>query len=163
MLRVMNIFFDVDDTLVTWDFRLRPHVRDVFQQLRRRRLRSGQGRLAQQLTQRNETGILPIALAGMNSTLEHEQRDSAVTQCLRSQFAGARYQQRAHRSALGRLAVYEGPNGVRPALCELFAERFHLIETACLTKIGSLGKGRQHRISQLRDAGLLARVRDTPE
>lgn len=32
--RYMNIFFDVDDTLITWDFRLRPHVRDVFQQLR---------------------------------------------------------------------------------------------------------------------------------
>lgn len=30
----MNIFFDVDDTLVTWDFRLRPHVREVFQRLR---------------------------------------------------------------------------------------------------------------------------------
>ena len=29
----MNIFFDVDDTLVTWDFRLRPHVQDVFKQL----------------------------------------------------------------------------------------------------------------------------------
>src|SRR6266511_378097 len=31
---LMNIFFDVDDTLVTWDFRLRPHVRDVFEALR---------------------------------------------------------------------------------------------------------------------------------
>jgi hypothetical protein len=30
----MNIFFDVDDTLITWDVRLRPHVADVFQQLR---------------------------------------------------------------------------------------------------------------------------------
>lgn len=30
----MNIFFDVDDTLVTWDSRLRPHVREVFQRLR---------------------------------------------------------------------------------------------------------------------------------
>ena len=30
----MNIFFDVDDTLITWDFRLRPHVREVFQELR---------------------------------------------------------------------------------------------------------------------------------
>lgn len=30
----MNIFFDVDDTLITWNFRLRPHVRDVFQRLR---------------------------------------------------------------------------------------------------------------------------------
>lgn len=30
----MNIFFDVDDTLVTWDSRLRPHVRDVFLRLR---------------------------------------------------------------------------------------------------------------------------------
>lgn len=30
----MNIFFDVDDTLITWDHRLRPFVHDVFQQLR---------------------------------------------------------------------------------------------------------------------------------
>ena len=30
----MNIFFDVDDTLITWDHRLRPHVREVFQKLR---------------------------------------------------------------------------------------------------------------------------------
>ena len=30
----MNIFFDVDETLVTWDFRLRPHVREVFKALR---------------------------------------------------------------------------------------------------------------------------------
>ena len=30
----MNIFFDVDDTLVTWDFRLRPQVREVLQRLR---------------------------------------------------------------------------------------------------------------------------------
>jgi FMN phosphatase YigB (HAD superfamily) len=30
----MNIFFDVDDTLITWDFRLRPHVREVFERLR---------------------------------------------------------------------------------------------------------------------------------
>ena len=30
----MRIFFDVDDTLITWDVRLRPHVHDVFQQLR---------------------------------------------------------------------------------------------------------------------------------
>ena len=30
----MNVFFDVDDTLITWDFRLRPHVREVFQQFR---------------------------------------------------------------------------------------------------------------------------------
>lgn len=30
----MHIFFDVDDTLITWDVRLRPHVNDVFQQLR---------------------------------------------------------------------------------------------------------------------------------
>ncbi len=30
----MNIFFDVDDTLVTWDFRLRPQVREVFEALR---------------------------------------------------------------------------------------------------------------------------------
>ena len=30
----MNIFFDVDDTLITRDFRLRPHVRAVFERLR---------------------------------------------------------------------------------------------------------------------------------
>ncbi len=30
----MNIFFDVDDTLVTWDYRLRPHVHEVFRRLR---------------------------------------------------------------------------------------------------------------------------------
>ena len=30
----MNIFFDVDDTLITWNYRLRPHVRDVFERLR---------------------------------------------------------------------------------------------------------------------------------
>jgi len=30
----VNIFFDVDDTLVTWDFRLRPHVPEVFRRLR---------------------------------------------------------------------------------------------------------------------------------
>lgn len=30
----MNIFFDVDYTLITWDYRLRPHVREVFKQLR---------------------------------------------------------------------------------------------------------------------------------
>ena len=30
----MNIFFDVDDTLITWDVRLRPDVTDVFQKLR---------------------------------------------------------------------------------------------------------------------------------
>jgi hypothetical protein len=30
----MNIFFDVDDTLITWDYKLRPHVHTVFQQLR---------------------------------------------------------------------------------------------------------------------------------
>jgi FMN phosphatase YigB (HAD superfamily) len=29
----MNIFFDVDDTLVTWNFQLRPHVREVFEAL----------------------------------------------------------------------------------------------------------------------------------
>lgn len=29
----MNIFFDVDFTLITWDYRLRPHVREVFQRL----------------------------------------------------------------------------------------------------------------------------------
>ena len=30
----MNIFFDVDDTLITWDVKLRPNVHHVFQQLR---------------------------------------------------------------------------------------------------------------------------------
>ena len=30
----MNIFFDVDYTLITWDVKLRPGVREVFQQLR---------------------------------------------------------------------------------------------------------------------------------
>lgn len=30
----MRIFFDVDDTLITWDVKLRPHVHEVFQQLR---------------------------------------------------------------------------------------------------------------------------------
>jgi hypothetical protein len=30
----MNIFFDVDDTLITWDVKLRPDVHDVFRRLR---------------------------------------------------------------------------------------------------------------------------------
>lgn len=30
----MNIFFDVDFTLITWDYRLRPHVKEVFQLLK---------------------------------------------------------------------------------------------------------------------------------
>jgi len=30
----MNVFFDVDYTLITWDYRLRPHVREVFTRLR---------------------------------------------------------------------------------------------------------------------------------
>ncbi|MBI2761006.1 MAG: hypothetical protein HYX51_06230 [Chloroflexi bacterium] len=30
----MNVFFDVDYTLITWDYRLRPHVREVFARLR---------------------------------------------------------------------------------------------------------------------------------
>ncbi|MEE9198503.1 MAG: hypothetical protein V3U26_01760, partial [Dehalococcoidia bacterium] len=29
----MNVFFDVDDTLVSFDGSLRPHVREVFQRL----------------------------------------------------------------------------------------------------------------------------------
>ncbi len=29
----MNIFFDVDYTLITWDYRLRPNVREVFERL----------------------------------------------------------------------------------------------------------------------------------
>lgn len=31
----MNIFFDVDDTLITWNVKLRPDVHDVFEQLRK--------------------------------------------------------------------------------------------------------------------------------
>ena len=31
----MNIFFDVDDTLITWDVKLRPDVAEVFDQIRR--------------------------------------------------------------------------------------------------------------------------------
>ena len=31
----MNIFFDVDDTLITWDVKLRPDVVEVFEQIRR--------------------------------------------------------------------------------------------------------------------------------
>lgn len=30
----MNIFFDVDFTLISWNYRLRPHVRTVFEWLR---------------------------------------------------------------------------------------------------------------------------------
>lgn len=30
----MNIFFDVDDTLITWDVKLRPGVHEIFQSLR---------------------------------------------------------------------------------------------------------------------------------
>jgi SAM-dependent methyltransferase len=30
----VNIFFDVDFTLITWNYRLRPHVREVFRRLR---------------------------------------------------------------------------------------------------------------------------------
>jgi hypothetical protein len=30
----VNVFFDVDYTLITWDNRLRPHVREVFARLR---------------------------------------------------------------------------------------------------------------------------------
>lgn len=30
----MNIFFDVDDTLITWDVKLRPGVLEVFERLR---------------------------------------------------------------------------------------------------------------------------------
>lgn len=30
----MNIFFDVDYTLITWDVKLRPNVREVFERLR---------------------------------------------------------------------------------------------------------------------------------
>ena len=32
--RLHRIFFDVDDTLITWNNRLRPHVHDVFAQIR---------------------------------------------------------------------------------------------------------------------------------
>jgi len=31
----VRIFFDVDDTLITWDVRIRPGVREVFAELRR--------------------------------------------------------------------------------------------------------------------------------
>lgn len=30
----MNIFFDVDSTIITWDVKLRPGVHEIFQQLR---------------------------------------------------------------------------------------------------------------------------------
>ncbi len=30
----LNVFFDVDGTLITWDNKLRPHVHDVFQQIK---------------------------------------------------------------------------------------------------------------------------------
>jgi hypothetical protein len=30
----MNVFFDVDFTLITWNYQLRPHVREVFQRLK---------------------------------------------------------------------------------------------------------------------------------
>lgn len=32
--RNLNVYFDVDDTIVTWDIRLRPGVREVFEMLR---------------------------------------------------------------------------------------------------------------------------------
>jgi len=31
--RPLNVFFDVDHTLVSWDYQLRPHVHDVFEQI----------------------------------------------------------------------------------------------------------------------------------
>lgn len=31
----MNIFFDVDDTLITWDVKLRPGVHEVFEAIRK--------------------------------------------------------------------------------------------------------------------------------
>jgi hypothetical protein len=31
----VNVFFDVDDTLITWDVKLRPHVLEVFDQIGR--------------------------------------------------------------------------------------------------------------------------------
>jgi FMN phosphatase YigB (HAD superfamily) len=33
-MRPMRIFFDVDDTIITWDVRLRPGVHEVFRRLR---------------------------------------------------------------------------------------------------------------------------------
>ena len=38
---------------------------------------------AENLTQRNETGILTVALAGVNATLKHEQRHALTAQILR--------------------------------------------------------------------------------
>lgn len=32
--RGLNIFFDVDNTIITWDVKLRPGVHEIFQQLR---------------------------------------------------------------------------------------------------------------------------------
>ncbi len=32
--RALNIFFDVDNTIITWDVKLRPGVREVFEALR---------------------------------------------------------------------------------------------------------------------------------
>lgn len=32
--RQLNVYFDVDDTIITWDVRLRPGVREVFEMLR---------------------------------------------------------------------------------------------------------------------------------
>lgn len=34
MMAAVHIFFDVDDTLITWDVKLRPGVHDVFEALR---------------------------------------------------------------------------------------------------------------------------------
>ncbi len=32
--RALNVFFDVDGTLITWDNKMRPFVREVFQQIK---------------------------------------------------------------------------------------------------------------------------------
>ena len=32
--RCLNVFFDVDGTLITWDNKIRPFVREVFQQIK---------------------------------------------------------------------------------------------------------------------------------
>src|SRR6185312_2413021 len=99
-------------------------------------------RLAQELPQGNEAGILAVALARMNASLEHEQRNSASPQLLRRPRTRACYEQRAHRPALGRVAVHERVHSLGPAPNERFAQRLDLVESAGLTKIRALREGR---------------------